>query len=149
MSEYKKMATSFLESEEDCLIDALVDIGFPRKVIEVHAEAEHLRGYEGDRRAQTAHIIIRRENVGSGSNDLGFEKMADGTYELRVSEYDRNSLQPDRSKIGMRYDHVFLKKLSGLHGLRVSTKTMVKKGYRLAQPVIAMGSKRRMVWVKS
>ena len=39
---------------------------------EVHIEPQHLQGYQGDNRAQKAHIIVRRKYVGGSSNDLGF-----------------------------------------------------------------------------
>ncbi len=44
----------------------------------------------GDLRTQSANIIIRKKNVGSASNDIGFLKKADGTYELIISQYDRH-----------------------------------------------------------
>lgn len=148
MSEYKKVAIDLRTSEEACLIDALVDIGFPRAAIEIHDKAVHLLGYGGDRRAQTAHVVIRRKHVGDMSNDLGFERMPDGTYRLHVSDYDKHSLAPGASRIGMRYDGGFVKRLSGLAALRTTEKTMLKKGYRLAQSVALSPTRKRMIWVK-
>jgi hypothetical protein len=57
-------------------------------------EKKHLRGYGGDTRKQTANIRIKgsgwsgQNYVGGASNDLGFEKLEDGTYGFHVSEYD-------------------------------------------------------------
>ncbi len=56
--------------------------------IEVHEEAKNLYGYQGDKRKQKAHIIIRKKYVGSSSNDIGFLKK-DGKYLTIASAYDR------------------------------------------------------------
>jgi hypothetical protein len=39
--------------------------------MEVHDEAVPLYGYQGDVRAQTAHIVIRRQHVGTAANGDG------------------------------------------------------------------------------
>ena len=62
--------------------------GWSEDQIEVHPEAVALFGYQGDQRAETAEMIIRRQHVGLASNDLGFKKAADGTYQAVISEYD-------------------------------------------------------------
>lgn len=147
MSEYHKMQTSFVQSEEESLVKALVDVGFDREHIEVHEQAENLRGYRNDRRVQKANVIIRKEHVGVGSNDIGFERMPDGSYEMRVSEYDQQ-INPKASKIGMSYDGRFLKKLSGHYGMHVQEKVMLRKGYRLQQTIPVSATKKRMIWVK-
>lgn len=58
---------------------------------QVSTKPEHLEGYHGDQRQQTAEIIIPRRQVGGASNDVGFKKNADGTYTAIISDYDRNS----------------------------------------------------------
>jgi hypothetical protein len=57
-------------------------------MIETHEKAANLYGYQSDRREQKANIIIRRNHVGGFSNDLGFVKTADGTYQAIISDYD-------------------------------------------------------------
>lgn len=66
---------------------------------QIHEEAKNLMGYRGDKRTQKAHIILPRSQVGSASNDIGFEKV-DGKYIAHVSEYDigRNSLNINNLK---------------------------------------------------
>lgn len=54
---------------------------------------QHLYGYHGDMREETAHVVIPREVVnqymsGGASNDVGFTKTKDG-FDAIVSEYDR------------------------------------------------------------
>lgn len=56
---------------------------------EEHAEAESLTGYEGRRRVQGAHIIVRRNQIGAAANDVGFRRKSDGKYELIISDFDR------------------------------------------------------------
>src|SRR3989338_923086 len=50
-----------------------------------------LYGYMGDRRTQTADIVVRKKYIGRASNDLGFKRLPDGTYEMIVSEFDRGA----------------------------------------------------------
>jgi len=56
--------------------------------MEVHEEAVPLYGYRGDVRPQKAHLVIRRQHVGSGANDVGWERQPDGTYRAWISEFD-------------------------------------------------------------
>lgn len=56
---------------------------------EMHKNAVSLYGYQGDKRSQKAHIVIPRKQVGSLSNDVGFERKSDGGFTLHASEYDR------------------------------------------------------------
>ena len=85
MSAYITLATPMIDQE--CLVAALVDLGFARKEIEVHAEAVPLVGYRGRARQQLAHVVIRRARVGSGSNDIGFERTDTG-FRAHISNYD-------------------------------------------------------------
>jgi hypothetical protein len=70
------------------LIQALADVGF--KTVEVHETAQHLYGFQGDVREQTAEVIIRRQYIGRASNDIGFKRQEDGQFEAIISEYDRH-----------------------------------------------------------
>ncbi len=56
--------------------------------IEVNTEAVPLFGYQGDAREQNAHIVVRRQHVGTGANDAGWERQKDGTYMGWISEFD-------------------------------------------------------------
>ncbi|MHB9005061.1 MAG: DUF1257 domain-containing protein [Coriobacteriia bacterium] len=70
------------------LLAALADLGYA----EVEAgEALPLYGYQGDRRTETAELVVRRRYLGSASNDLGFARTAGG-YIPVVSEYDQRTL---------------------------------------------------------
>lgn len=89
MSAYVEGKTSIKEVE--CLVEALIEMGFKKEHIEVYEEATNLYGYHGDKRDQLANVIVRRKYVGTASNDLGFVRGADGTYAVIVSEYDSNN----------------------------------------------------------
>jgi hypothetical protein len=85
MSAYLTLLTPM--TDQDCLLSALVDLGFDASMVEVHATPVQLVGYQGDQRIQTANIVIRRQNVGASSNDVGFLATATG-YQALVSGYD-------------------------------------------------------------
>ena len=80
-------------------------MGFKAEQVEDHEEAQNLYGYQGDKRAQKANIIVRRKYVGGSSNDIGFEKKEDGTYAAIISDYDRG-----------RYNDQWMKKLESAYG---------------------------------
>ena len=86
MSEYRSQTTTFKDRE--CLIEALVTMGYAREHIEVHETAQRLYGYHGDLREQKANVIVRRQHVGSAANDIGWEKLSDGTYKQHISDFD-------------------------------------------------------------
>ncbi len=65
------------------LIAALADLGY--SVIE-EGEALPLLGYQGDRRPETAELVVRRQQIGAASNDLGFAR-TDRGYVPIISEY--------------------------------------------------------------
>lgn len=85
MSAYLTLMTPMTDRE--CLLAALSDLGFGQQKVEVHDVPVHLMGYQGDTRTQLANIVIRRQHVGSGSNDIGFLASATG-YQSNVSQYD-------------------------------------------------------------
>ncbi len=85
MSHFTVLKTQI--TEIDGLVQALADLKF--KHVEVHETAQHLYGYQGDKRQQTAEVIIRRKYVGRASNDIGFKRNAQESFDAIISEYDR------------------------------------------------------------
>jgi len=74
--------------DRQLLMASLAELGF--------AEVEEgedlpLYGYHGDRRSDTAALVVRRHHIGSASNDLGFARTADGYFPI-ISEYDKRTL---------------------------------------------------------
>ena len=103
MSHYVECTPGF--KDRGALIEALIAVGFDRGQIEIHEEAVQLYGYQGDERPQQAHIVIRRHYVGQAANDVGWERLSDGTYRAWISEYDgRHRFNPEmQNRIKQEY----------------------------------------------
>jgi hypothetical protein len=121
MSHYSEVAIEL--TDEGCLVAALSRLGFQGKV-EVHREAQSLYGYQGDVRAQKAHVIIRRQHVGPAANDLGFQRQPDGKYRIWVSDYDRKY---------NNYDDAWMGRLKQTYGVEKARAEAKKKGYRVSE----------------
>lgn len=110
MSLYCRVETQF--KNQDALVAALMETGkWTKNQVHVFADAQNLIGYKGDIRKEVAHVIIRRQNMGSMSNDVGFVKNPDGTYSAIISEYDKS-----------KYNDAWLKQLKGnyaYHAIRL------------------------------
>ena len=103
ISEYIVCETQITNA--NALKEALTESGY---VFEEHKTAQTLYGYLGDKRTQKAHVIVRREHVGSAANDVGFLRHSNGTYEMIISEYDRN--------LRLKQGQNFMKKLKQIYG---------------------------------
>jgi len=87
VSRYCIVKTVF--TDKTALVAALMETGkWSLDQIEVHATPQSLVGWKDDERAEKAHIIIRKRHVGDMSNDLGFAKTEEETYQAIISEYD-------------------------------------------------------------
>jgi hypothetical protein len=101
MSHYTRCKTQI--KDKSCLVQALDDLGFKNK-LKVHDKAQQLEGFQGDKREQTAEVVIPRRYVGGASNDIGFKEQKDGTYEAIISGYDKSRYNTDwLKKLGKRY----------------------------------------------
>ena len=116
MSHFTVLRTQLTDLE--ALVKALADVGFTR--VEVHEAAEHLYGYGGDRRRQTAEVIVRRKFVGRASNDIGFKRQADGTFAAIISRYDRS-----------KYSQKWVGKLTQRHAYHVAVGRLEQQGFSL------------------
>lgn len=125
MSHFTSIKTQI--KNRDALVTALTDIGF--KNIELHETAQHLYGYQGDVREQTAEVIIRRQYIGSSSNDIGFKQQADGQYEAIISEYDRHQYnQQWMNKLMQRYGYHALKATAQEQGFTIEEDEVMQDG---------------------
>jgi hypothetical protein len=104
----------------DALTKALSDLGF--KKIEVHNTARNLCGYQGDVRSQTAEVIIRRQYIGAASNDIGFKKQEDDTFEAIISNYDRQ-----------HYSQQWLNHLTQRYGYHALMATTSDQGFSIEE----------------
>lgn len=101
MSAYMKLLTPMTDQES--LLAALADLGFDASKVEVQATPVNLVGYQGDQRVQTANIVVRRQNVGAASNDVGFLASPTG-YQAIISDYDRQRFGAEwLSQLNSRY----------------------------------------------
>jgi hypothetical protein len=91
MSHFTTIKTNI--TDINALLKALQEQGF--QSVEVHENAQPLYGYQGDIRPEKAEVIIRRKYVGNQSNDIGFQRQADGNFKAIISEYDRNKYSQD------------------------------------------------------
>jgi hypothetical protein len=138
MSRYSKTTTVF--NDEECLVNALVDIGYDRKHIEVHQQAVPLVDYMGrqthytDPKGDKANVIIRSRNIGYGSaNDLGFKwNEATKTYDAFISEYDSSAQLWGTTSTRF-------KKLKAAHAEQRGIKTAKKNGFRFLGKQVVNG----------
>jgi hypothetical protein len=120
VSKYTSVRTMFRDKES--LVEALRTI-YP--ATQVHEQAVHLFGYAGDKRAQTAEIVIPRSTkggLGSASNDLGFKLQPDGSYEAIISDFDQGQVGKG-----------FIDKLSRDYTKRVTMRQALIQGLRFVQ----------------
>ena len=99
MSAYGEYETTLCEQK--FLVEGLFAMGYAP---EVHPEGAPLIGYHGDERPERAHVIIRRAQLDSASNDIGFARGADGTFRAILSEYD-HSIGYDAQWLGKVNQH--------------------------------------------
>ncbi len=91
MSAYGEYTTNVCE--ERFLVEGLRAMGYN---VEIHRAGAPLIGYHGDERPEHAHVIIRRAQLDSASNDIGFLRGIDGRFRAILSEYDRSIGYDDR-----------------------------------------------------
>lgn len=84
MSKYEEFHTVI--ADENYLVEALEQLGYKP---EVHKNGAALYGYMGDERSERANVILRRSQLDSASNDIGFARDESGQFRAVISEYDR------------------------------------------------------------
>lgn len=132
MSHYTRVRTKI--RKKSALLKALADLGF--KKVEVYDKAQNLRGFQDDIREDVANIILRREEVGGLSNDIGFVLQEDGTYEAIVSEYDLNTMSSNKNELtkGIRgYGEAWQKLLTLRYSKHVIEDECKAQGYYLGE----------------
>jgi len=115
MSKFEELRT--ILGDERFLVEALRDLGYTP---EVSREGLNLFGYLGDERPETAHIVIRRRQLDSASNDIGFARDANGVYRALISEYDR----------GIGFNDAWLGRVAQTYKERQTMAVAKAKGYR-------------------
>jgi hypothetical protein len=118
MSHYTVIRTRMVDRQ--ALAAALADLGFP--TVEVHDEPQPLIGYRGDQRAQRAHVIVRRQHVGRASNDIGFARQQDGSYQALISRFDR-----------ARYNARWLERLHARYAYHATLAVLTRQHFEVVQ----------------
>jgi len=124
MSAYSENKTQF--SDPDILCEALADMGFSADMVERHQIATNLFGHHGDKRDDTAEIILRRKYVnavlsGGASNDIGFKRDANGKYSAIISQFDvYYANEKWMNKLKQTYAVKGIQKQASKNGLRLS-----------------------------
>lgn len=118
MSHYTTVRTRMVDRQ--ALVAALADLDFP--AVEVHDEPQPLIGFRGDRRAQRAHVIVRRRHVGRASNDVGFARQPDGSYKALISRFDR-----------ARYNDRWLKRLHARYAYHATLAVLTRQHFEVVQ----------------
>jgi len=124
MSHYTVMETAFVDTS--CLVEALKALGLCE--VEVHSEKTNLYGFQGDVRPQQAEIVVRRQYVGSASNDIGFARQANGTYTAIISDYDRH-----------RYNDQWIGKLKQQYAKATTIRELQKKRFKITEETMPDG----------
>jgi hypothetical protein len=114
MSKYDEMRTAL--SHEGYLIESLREMGYGP---EVCPEGAALFGYMGDERSERAQIVIRRRQLDSASNDIGFRRDESGVYRAIISEYDR----------GIGFNEAWLGRIAQAYKERQTMAVAKAKGY--------------------
>lgn len=87
--------------DRETLLKALAECGY--ETVE-EGEALSLYGYQGDKRPETAQIVVRRKYIGSASNDLGFQK-TDAGFVPVISEYDQRFIMQGKFLTNLRTNY--------------------------------------------
>jgi len=140
LSEYRKSTTNCKDRE--CLIDALIEMGYKREHIEIHEEAQQLFDFQNrpthytDRNGDKANVIVRRQHVGGAANDLGFKLNPEtGTYDAIISAYDSSKHNPK-----------WLARLKTNYSEKNLIKTAKKQGFKYLGKKVVLG-KVQLQWL--
>jgi hypothetical protein len=119
-------------TDRAALVQALADVGYKR--VETHDTPQHLYGFLGDRRPQTAEVIVRHRQISWFSNDIGFSRGADGCFEAIISDYDRRN-----------HSQVWLGRLTQRYAYHVARAKLQEQGFDLVSEETARDGRIRLV----
>jgi hypothetical protein len=127
MSHFTRIQTTLRNPR--VLAAALREVGLAE--VEVHDQPQTLYGYRGDARPELAEVIVRRQHVGAASNDIGFARQPDGSFEAIISQYDRRKYdQRWLGRLTQAYGHAAALTYAREHGYDVLTDEAERDGTR-------------------
>ena len=114
MSEYLKVQTEYRDEAllQQAIQNVATEMGIPVEEYPQNRE-QHLLGYQGDVRPETAQFIIRRQHLNSLSNDLGWSRQPDGAYRLIISDFDRRQVhrsQDITARVDVEYQRLYVER---------------------------------------
>ena len=121
MSEFVVVNTHINDLE--ALKRTLADFGIDESQIEVYDEPVRLEGWQGDR-SRSAHVVIRKRILGNSYSDIGFERNADGTYRIWMTDSWGNRVASaiKNGEFLQRYAHrKILRDVEQQYGMRVES----------------------------
>ena len=130
MSHFTRLKTRI--TDKAALVKALADVGY--KLVEIHDTPAALYGYRGDKRAEQAEVIVRRKYVGRASNDLGFRRTDDGSFEAIISAYDRR-----------KHSQAWLDRLTQRYAYHVARGKLQEQGFDLVSEETARDGRIHLV----
>lgn len=112
MSHFAELEVEYDQKNESEFVAAL-EKQFGSGKVEVHEQPVGLMGVEGKDRSRLSsinadyapecHIIIRRKDVGSMANDIGFRRTENGKYSAYISQWDKgHNFAPSRQGLVMQ-----------------------------------------------
>jgi len=137
MSHFVECQTEFRDPQ--ALVAALIECGFQADQIEMQPEAVPLHGYQGDVRDRQAHIVIRRQHVGTGANDVGWEKQPDGTYRAWISEFDAGVGQYQHRQNTARFNPVMQNRIKQEYAYQVIARQQRERGRSVSRQRLPNG----------
>jgi hypothetical protein len=114
VSKYVELRTTV--TDERYLLEALRELGYHPDVCR---DGRPLVGYQGDKRAERAQVIIPRTQLDSASNEIGFARDANGVFQAIISEYDR----------GIGFNESWLGRVAQIYKERQTMAVAKAKGY--------------------
>ena len=131
MSHFSSIQCEYQSKNEAALVQALEEV-FGKGNVLVSDEGLALFGYHGDDRsklpasnpnhAPKCNVVIRRQHVGSASNDVGFVRTEDGKYKMYVSDYDQ----------GGNFGSAKQKAVKQMYTANVTKKQLKSQGYQVS-----------------
>ena len=111
MSKYRKLRTKYTSRVH--LRAALKAAGIKFEECKPGVE-EHLFGYMGDERAETATFIVRRDQITASSNDIGWTWDGMQFCEV-VSEYDSSISTCTKIRTNVRREYAYASSVAQAH----------------------------------
>jgi hypothetical protein len=134
VSHFTRVSTRLRDPQ--LLVEALAAVGYDQ--VEAHETAQTLYGYRGDARPERAEVVVRREHIGRASNDIGFVRRPDGSFEAVISSFDRG-----------RHGEAWLAELTQAYGRAATLRYAETHGFDVDADQVEEGGIRRIVLRRS